>query len=726
MGFARSMTIAAMLLATTGGAMAQRPQRRAVTEEERQAARAALDSFTRPTLTRFESEAEFRLYVEAVRQVQRTSGRYHYAAGSGVQFASAQSDAAQPLCPPEQPDCLEEGERILVTGSRINPRNASITNNQMRGVEEGDIVKQIDHYLLVLQDGRIFVIDTRARGTQQLALTDRVDVYRNPRSDMWYDEMLVFGDRVLISGYSYDDAQTELAVFRLGGGGRLTREGVFRISSNDYYSGSNYATRLIGDTLITYTPLDVGDIARADFKWPVIRRWLPQDDAWEIARAAYEGEAGAPGPPLIDAAAIYRPVQRVVDPAIHTVSVCPLGSTAGGRNLECRTTAFAAESEVQWYVTNSDVYLWTSSQGYWRDQREECTDGSRFALADFAGALLYRVPHSGARPDLVAARGFPPDQFAMQADARNFYALARMEPARCQERWGAPARLAFVSIPLARLGPTLSRLPDSALVPMPSTASRYVASRFTDRYLVYGGLSRFRGGWPDLGEDAFGSEYRRSVADDLRPRPAYVVPVERPAGVRALDIGHSMIRAERVADDIVLTGYRDPGGLIVTLIDLDGPPRIASSVRLDGRYESEGRSHAFNSLIEPGGGGLMGLPTVRRVADSDREYWRSRASDLSFLAFTRRGLISPIGTLERRFAYVDSFDETTGAEDQDGVPGYRCEVSCVDWYGNSRPIFTDGRIFALSGAELIEGRLENGRIREVGRVNFALAPVPAR
>jgi hypothetical protein len=46
--------------------------------------------------------------------------------------------------------------------------------------------------------------------------------------------------------------------------------------------------------------------------------------------------------------------------------------------------------------------------------------------------------------------------------------------------------------------------------------------------------------------------------------------------------------------------------------------------------------------------------------------------------------------------------------------------------GNSRPIFTDGRIFGLSGAELIEGRVENGRIREVRRLNFALTPVPPR
>ncbi len=51
-------------------------------------------------------------------------------------------------------------------------------------------------------------------------------------------------------------------------------------------------------------------------------------------------------------------------------------------------------------------------------------------------------------------------------------------------------------------------------------------------------------------------------------------------------------------------------------------------------------------------------------------------------------------------------------------------MSCVDWYGNSRPVFTDGRIFALTGTEMIEGRIDGGRIREVQRLNIALASIP--
>jgi hypothetical protein len=52
-----------------------------------------------------------------------------------------------------------------------------------------------------------------------------------------------------------------------------------------------------------------------------------------------------------------------------------------------------------------------------------------------------------------------------------------------------------------------------------------------------------------------------------------------------------------------------------------------------------------------------------------------------------------------------------------------CRASCVDWYGNARPIFARGRIFALMGYDLVEGRVEqDGRsahLLERSRMNFA-------
>ena len=55
-----------------------------------------------------------------------------------------------------------------------------------------------------------------------------------------------------------------------------------------------------------------------------------------------------------------------------------------------------------------------------------------------------------------------------------------------------------------------------------------------------------------------------------------------------------------------------------------------------------------------------------------------------------------------------------------------CVASCVDWYGNARPIFIGNRVFALMGYELVEGRLASGAIHEVERVNFAAAAEGSR
>ena len=34
-----------------------------------------------------------------------------------------------------------------------------------------------------------------------------------------------------------------------------------------------------------------------------------------------------------------------------------------------------------------------------------------------------------------------------------------------------------------------------------------------------------------------------------------------------------------------------------------------------------------------------------------------------------------------------------------------CRASCVDWYGNARPLFLKSRVFALMGYEIVEGRV---------------------
>ena len=68
--------------------------------------------------------------------------------------------------------------------------------------------------------------------------------------------------------------------------------------------------------------------------------------------------------------------------------------------------------------------------------------------------------------------------------------------------------------------------------------------------------------------------------------------------------------------------------------------------------------------------------------------------------------------------------QSRGAAVDDG-----CKASCVDWYGNARPLFVGDRVFALLGYELVEGRLDGRgsaeRIEERRRASFAPRPAPA-
>ena len=660
-----------------------------------------LSRFTSETLTRFSGEEEFRLYLEAVDAAQDALDRRYSARRPRVQFAALQQEAQDAvqsdapdepvcedpaLCPEAEPQ--NEGDSsVVVTGSRASPSNPSITNNQMAGVDEGDIVKQIGQYLIVLQDGRLFVIDTRPGGRSGMQLADRADVYRDPRSYAWYDEMLVQGDRIVVTAYSYGEGASEVSVFRLDDGGRVHREGVFLISSNDYYSARNYATRLVGDSLVVYTPYSLDGMG--DGRWPTVRRWLPEEE-----RTA----AIAAGRRLFDAARIHRPVRDVVHPEIHTISVCPLGPVEAGRDLSCRTTAFVGPENAQLYVTDRHAYLWTTPG--WRElnrgryDRSRCSAEEEESKASVAHATVFRVPVAGGPLEVLAARGTPIDQFSLQASVTRLYSLLRDHPAHCRQS-DPEQRLAFASLALTRFAQRLHEVPEDAYTELPGTDTAWIANRFTDEYLVYGSLTPY---------------WQRPTDEDERYRVTlprtFAVPVERPQGVRQVPVPHNVLRAERAGNDIVLTGYRDRTGLRISLLDLDRGPRVSSTAHLPKRFESEGRSHAFNSLMQADGSGLIGLPTV--YYDSGRPSWRSEASDISYLSADAAGRLAPLGELL--------------AEDEQHHPSYRCEVSCIDWYGNSRPIFTEGRVFGLSGTELVEGRVAGGQIGEIARLDLTAPP----
>ena len=123
--------------------------------------------------------------------------------------------------------------------------------------------------------------------------------------------------------------------------------------------------------------------------------------------------------------------------------------------------------------------------------------------------------------------------------------------------------------------------------------------------------------------------------------------------------------------------------------------RVLEHVERDAA-QGDARTHGFFYKPEADDSGIVGLPVVGTGRDAESAavlYLRNRALRLARL-----------GTLDgHRIVRMD-----------DG-----CKASCVDWYGNARPIFLRNRIFALLGYELVEGTFDGRSIREVRRLNYA-------
>ena len=120
-------------------------------------------------------------------------------------------------------------------------------------------------------------------------------------------------------------------------------------------------------------------------------------------------------------------------------------------------------------------------------------------------------------------------------------------------------------------------------------------------------------------------------------------------------------------------------------------PRIGATFSLPDAREGDSRSHGFYFRPDAGsrdGSGVLGLPVARQI---ERRGRRSRSIRPAMLFLNRRG------------GQMSQAGELNAADDQAQATNDGCVASCVDWYGNARPIFIGDRVFALLGYELVEG-----------------------
>ncbi|MEL7218940.1 MAG: beta-propeller domain-containing protein, partial [Pseudomonadota bacterium] len=485
----------------------------------------------------FETEADLQAFAKKLANRQRERRRsavYESVEGVAVEAAA---DAAAPA------------------------ESESITNTQEAGVDEGGIVKNAGDHLIVLRRGRLFTIN---HGDDDLKPVSAVDAFPPGKANpggTWYDEMLVSGNQVIVIGYSYSEFGTELNRFDMSDDGELTYRDTHYLRSGDYYSSSNYASRLIGSELILYAP--------------VYARWENLEESMPALRGYGEN---ATVKPLVDPqdfliAEPYRSGEFDLN-MLHVVTRCDLSAP----ELECSARAIAGTWSRTFYVSRSAVYVWTGgTQTYWDRENFKRVPGQ-----------LYRIPLDGSQPGALQVAGAPIDQFSFSEDASDEVVRVLLRDlGNGDGMWASEftgGEVAMASIGLSDFSNGASALPQSGYRALPKPDGWRLHNRYVGNYLLYAAGS-------------YGAESDSPMV--------YAVPLNGRA-VQEIPLSHGITRFDRLGKDGVAIGPSKGGALGFSSLALGGRAKVEDTYMLPAANEGETRSQAFFYRPDRGSEGLSG------------------------------------------------------------------------------------------------------------------------
>jgi hypothetical protein len=605
-------------------------------------------------LTAFASEHDLRAFVDETTTKMIARAR-------AVQRRARRTSA--------EPQASATAEAAADGDSESGAGEESVTNNQEQGVDEGGIVKVHGDHLVVLRRGRLF---TALIGDEQLRPISMVDVTPPGRTGGggWYDEMLIADDTIVVVGFSYEASATELGLFDIDDEGIVRHRATHYLRSNDYYSSRNYASRLIGDKLIFYMPYYMFQQGWSD-DGPTFTSTLPS--------VATHGQSGiGDWSEIVRAQRIYRPVQPTPMPVLHTVVECDLGAP----RFDCDATSIVGPPGRNFYVARDAVYVWVS-EGYYGQQAP--TPEGEPATERPPRAAVYRLPLDGSRPGARLVWGNPVDQFSFKADGDHLNVVVRNDGGG-DAMWAPEASAGSVGLlrmPLGEFGGADVDAVDRGLyttLEAPSGGYSF-QNRFVGDYVLYGTGSSW--GWHDTTAD----------------RHVFAYPYAGGGTVAKLVLPHGVDRIEALGRDAVIVGT-DGRDLHFSAVSLGHEPALRDRYTQTGASQGETRSHGFFFKPSGDGRGTLGLPIHGGAVPGSAQLGRDSAAILYLsvddLTFNR------VGALVSRSGQIDD----------------RCVASCVDWYGNARPLFLRDRVFALLGYELVEGQLTDGVMSERRRVNL--------
>jgi hypothetical protein len=291
-------------------------------------------------------------------------------------------------------------------------------------------------------------------------------------------------------------------------------------------------------------------------------------------------------------------------------------------------------------------------------------------------------------PSVLRVSGSPVDQFSFLQSDDLFLNVLVQSRGTGDGMWRAEVAtgdVALLRIPTWSFSDGSDAAPSWSYRPLPKPQGYGFQNRFVGRYLIYG----------------TGSDWGYTRVNEAKWN-LFLVDWDH-GNTHQLKLGHSVDRIEQMGNDAVIVGT-DGKDLHFSAVRLGQSPEIVSRYTRKEALQGESRSHGFFYKPDGDASGMLGLP----ISMPGRPGYRQLSETSAAILFLRNDALQfrEIGEL--------------GSQPENAVDD-RCRASCVDWYGNARPLFLRGRVFALLGYEIVEGRLDDGRMHEVRRVNYAPA-----
>jgi hypothetical protein len=542
--------------------------------------------------------------------------------------------------------------------------NANVTNNQEgAAVDEGGIVKNIDDALIVLRRGRLSVVRT----SPQLARTAQIDVAARPElgQGVWYDELLVQENRLVVIGYRYSPVtttngrvftgSTEINAF-IYRNGLLERDETVFLESYDYFSGSNYTARSIGSVVVLQSPT-------AALRWQSADE-MPKLQIPHKARLSKEGGIVDEGP-LFNGRDVFVPLEVSGYPTFQTFVKCDWKSVSLERDFSCSTTSILSPWRQEHYVSQDRFYMVAGKYIYAYDLKSDTLaahgfDGrvtDQFSFAERKGVLHVVV----TRPQARSQEDANPDGGVIMSD------------------YGTLNRIDLLSLPVASFNGRGDQNLDSVRRQL-LEGSMYIRKiRFFEDSLA---LAVEQVGWrksnpPQIFTESslhligFGDGNMSGSMELARyQNNEQIVRLERGNGNTFL----AFVQSFGSDMNLSLASFSSSYGCFT--------PGKLGEVTLNNSTQGEWRSHGFFMK-----GDRFGIAT--RSATDPQRWWRAN-SGITFGSLDARGQFGAISSL------------AASQLDEDQAKAQDCTVSCIDWYGNTRPIFLGDKVYALMGSRVAQ------------------------